>query len=159
MIPGRLAPGAKNMLEHVSHNYYWPRMRQLINNYVDTCGTCAQNKVPCHRPHGLLHPLPIPTSVWKSVLMDLIMELPLSNGYDSILVCVDRFTKMAHFIPADSNVMAEQVAQLNLWNVSRLHGLLPDILSDSRQQFTSRFTRRLLELCDINGNQSMAYYP
>jgi hypothetical protein len=91
--------------------------------------------------------------------MDLIVELPLSDGFDAILVCVDRFTKMAHFIPTNSNVTAEQAAQLYLRNVFRLHGLPSDIVSDRGQQFTSRFTRRLLELCDIKGNRSTAYHP
>ena len=59
--------------------------------------------------------------------MDLIVELPLSDGFDSILVCVDRFMKMAHFIPTNSNVMAEQAAQLYLRTVFRLHGLPSDI--------------------------------
>jgi hypothetical protein len=84
--------------------------------------------------------------------MDLIVELLLSDIYDSILVCVDWCTKMAHFIPTNSNVMAEQVAQLYLRNVFQLHGLPSDIVSDTGQQFTSRFTQCLLELCDIKGN-------
>jgi hypothetical protein len=151
--------GQKNTLEHVSRDYYWPRMRQFVNDYVNTCETCARNKVPRHRPHGLLHPLPIPTDAWKSVSMDLIVELPPSSGHDAIFVCVDRFTKMAHFIPTTSNVTAEQAAHLYLRNVFRLHGLPANIVSDRGQQFTSRFTRRLLDLCDIKGNRSTAYHP
>jgi len=63
-------------------------MQQFVNDYVNTCETCARNKVPRYRPHGLLHPLPIPTDVWKSVSMDLIVELPPSGGFDAIFVCV-----------------------------------------------------------------------
>jgi hypothetical protein len=151
--------GQKNTMEHVSRNYFWPGMRRFINDYVRTCDTCARNKVPRHRPHGLLHPLPIPTNAWKSVSMDLIVELPPSSGLNSILVCVDRFTKMAHFIPTNSDVTAEQAAKLYLNNVFKLHGLPGDIVSDRGQQFTSRFTRRLLDLCDVKGNHSTAYHP
>ena len=151
--------GQKNTLERVSRNYYWPGMRRMINDYVKTCDNCARNKAPRHRPHGLLHPLPIPTNSWKSVSMDLIMELPVSNGFNSILVCVDRFSKMSHFIPTNSDLMAEGAASLYLQNVFRLHGLPNDIVSDRGQQFTSRFTRRLLELCEIKNNYSTAYHP
>jgi transposase InsO family protein len=91
--------------------------------------------------------------------MDLITELPPSETYDAILVCVDRFTKMAHFIPTNSNVTVEQVASLYVKNVFRLHGLPKDIVSDHGQQFTSRFMKRLLELCDIKSNLSTAYHP
>jgi transposase InsO family protein len=91
--------------------------------------------------------------------MDLITELPSSETYDAILVCVDRFTKMAHFIPTRSNVTAEQAASLYMKDVFRLHGLPKDIVSDRGQQFTSHFTKRLLELCDIKSNLSTAYHP
>jgi len=91
--------------------------------------------------------------------MDLITELPPSEMHDVILVCVDRFMKMAHFIPTNSNVTAEEVASLYVKNIFRLHGLPKDIVSDRGQQFTSRFTKRLLELCDIKSNLSMAYHP
>ena len=30
---------------------------------------------------------------------DFVTDFPISNGYDSILVCIDRMTKMSHFIP------------------------------------------------------------
>ena len=38
--------GQKNTFEHVSRDYFWPGMRQFINDYVKTCDTCARNKVP-----------------------------------------------------------------------------------------------------------------
>src|SRR5579859_7418177 len=135
------------------------RMRQFVNDYINTCETCARNKVPRHRPHGLLPPLPIPTDAWKSVSMDLIVELPPSGGFDAIFMCVNRFTKIAHFVATTSNVTAEQAARLYLWNVFRLHGLPSNIVSDRGQQFTSRFTQRLLDLCDIKRNWSTAYHP
>jgi hypothetical protein len=134
-------------------------MRQFVNEFVNTCETCARNKVPRHRPQGLLQPLPIPTSAWHSVSMDLIVELPKSNGFDAIFVCVDRLTKMAYFIPTTSGISAEQTAALYIQQVFRLHGLPVDIVSDRGVQFTSRFTRRLLELYDIKGNRSTVYHP
>lgn len=151
--------GQQKTLELVSRDYYWPRMRQFVNEYIRTCDVCARNKMPRHTPHGQLHPLPIPEGPWHSVSMDFIVELPPSEGYDAIYVCVDRFTKMARFCPTNSNVTAEQSAQLYLRNVFKDHGLPVDIVSDRGQQFTSRFTRRLLELCEIKGNRSTAYHP
>ena len=156
-ISGHL--GQAKTLEIVSRNYFWPRMRQYINEYIQTCDTCARNKTPRHAPYGQLHPLPIPAGPWESVSMDYIVELPLSNGHDAIYVCVDRLTKMAHFCPTTSNVTAEQTAQLYLQNIFKHHGLPNNIISDRGTQFTSKFTRRLLELCDIKSNKSTAYHP
>jgi len=39
-------------------------------------------------------------------------KLPLVQGYDSILVVVDRFTKIAHFIPTTEKTSAERLTQL-----------------------------------------------
>ena len=151
--------GQEKTLELVSRDYYWPQMRRFVNEYVRTCDACAQNKAPRHRRHGELHPLPIPTGPWESVSMDFIVELPPSRGYDTIFVCVDRFTKMAHFCPTNTTITAEGTADLYLHHVFKHHGLPADIVSDRGPQFVSRFTRALLESCDIKGNRSTAFHP
>ena len=62
--------------------------------------------------------------------MDVITDLPLVNSYDSVLVVVDHFTKMAHFTPCSKNIFDEGKAHLLLTNVVRLHGLHDDVISD-----------------------------
>src|SRR5271155_4071218 len=126
--------GQEKTLDLVTREYTWPRIRAFVNQYIRTCDTCARNKTPRHRRHGQLQPLPIPPGPWKSVSMDFIVELPPSQGYDAIYVCVDRFTKMAHFIPTNSNVTAEQTADLYLRNVFKNHGLPNDVVSDRGTQ-------------------------
>ena len=102
-------------------------------------------------------PLPIPNGPWKSVSMDFVVQLPLSQGYDAIYVCVDRFTTMAHFVATNSNITAEGTAELYLRNVFKGHGLPEDVVSDPGSQFVAKFTRRLLELVEVKGNRSTAY--
>jgi hypothetical protein len=84
---GRL--GEAKILELITRNYYWPRMRQYVEDYIKSCDTCARNKTPRQRPHGPLHPLPIPPGPWTSVSVDFIVELPQSNGFDTIYICVN----------------------------------------------------------------------
>jgi Integrase zinc binding domain/Chromo (CHRromatin Organisation MOdifier) domain/Integrase core domain len=151
--------GQAKTLELVSRDYYWSRMRQYINEYLLSCDICARNKTPRHKPHGTLHPLPIPPAAWSSVSMDFIVELPESNGFNAILVCVDRFTKMAHFCPTTTNVTSEDTAELYLRYVFKHHGLPSDIVSDRGTQFVSHFSKRLYELCGIKHNKSTAYHP
>ena len=151
--------GEAKTLELITRDYYWPRMRQFVNEYIKSCDTCCRNKAPRTRPHGRLHPLPIPSAPWSSVSMDYIVELPPSHGYDAIYVAVDRLTKMAHFCPTSTHVTAEDTADLYLHHIFKNHGLPQDIVSDRGSQFVSKFTRRLLDLCDVKGNRSTAYHP
>ena len=90
--------------------------------------------------------------------MDLIVELPPSQGYDTIFVCIDRFTKMVHFCPTNTTIMAEGTADLYLCHVFKHYGLPMDIISDRGLQFMSRFTCALLESCDIKGNRFTAFH-
>jgi hypothetical protein len=152
-------PGEAKTLELVTRNYTWPRIRQFVNEYVKSCDTCARNKPSHERRHGMLRPLPVPGSPWSSVSMDYIVELPPSRGYNAIYVVVDRLTKMAHFCPTTTQVTAEETAELYLRNVFKHHGIPDDIVSDRGTQFLSKFTLRLLQLCDIKGNRSTAYHP
>ena len=91
--------------------------------------------------------------------MDFIVELPLAGGYDAVLVTMDCFTKMAHFLPMTSNVTAEQPMQLYYQHVWKLHGIPEDIVSDRGPQFISHFMQCLLQKPEIWGNRSMAYHP
>ncbi len=44
--------------------------------------------------------------------MDFITQLPKSNGYDAILVVVDRLTKMKHVMACHETCDAEEVTRL-----------------------------------------------
>jgi len=48
---------------------------------------------------------------------DFITKLPLAQEYDSILVVVDRLTKIVHFIPTTEKMLAEGLARLFRDNV------------------------------------------
>ena len=78
---------------------WWPGMRAMIEDYVRGCQTCAATKPELRKPAGLLHPLPIPERPWQVISIDFVGPLPkTADHFDMILVVVDKFSKMAHFI-------------------------------------------------------------
>ena len=90
-------------------------------------------------PAGKLMPNHIPYCRWQIISVDLIMELPQSHGYDSILVAVDRLSKRAHFIATMSNITSLGVARLFWDSIWKLHGLPEEVISDRGPQFMSNF--------------------
>ncbi|MBW0536883.1 hypothetical protein O181_076598 [Austropuccinia psidii MF-1] len=97
-------------------------MTQFINNYVTSCQHCSRNKNIHHKKFGLLKPLPIPNGPWICLSMDFITQLPLATSFDSILVLVDRFSKMAVFIPTMSSITSLDWAHLFIKNIFSKHG-------------------------------------
>jgi len=91
--------------------------------------------------------------------MDFIEGLPLSDGYDCILVVVDRLTKMSRFIPTLKTDDAPELAYVFLREIFAQHGLPADIVSDRGKLFTSEFWASLCDLLRIKSNLSTAYHP
>jgi Integrase zinc binding domain len=103
--------GRTKLLEAVQRYYWWPTVREEVEDYVRTCEQCQRNKAGTQLQAGLLQPLPIPERRWESISMDFITELPMTGkGHDAILVVVDRLSKYAHFIPTNTTVTAENLA-------------------------------------------------
>ena len=88
------------------------------------CDACKRHKVNTRMYAGKLRPLSIPRRRWESVSMDLIVKLPTTaDGHDSILVFVDRLSKMVHLVPTTESLNARSFAALFVNNVVRSHGL------------------------------------
>ena len=91
--------GSDKTYGQVSHFYLWPKMRSEVEKFVRRCRICQHAKGRSQNT-VFYTPLPIPTRAWNSVSMDFILGWPRTQmGNDSIFIVVDRFTKMAHFIP------------------------------------------------------------
>jgi len=83
----------------------------------------------------------------------------LAQEYDSILVVVDRLTKMVHFIPTTEKTTAGGLARLFRDNVWKLHSLPESIISDRGPQFAAGVMRELNAMLGIKSKLSTAFYP
>lgn len=138
--------------------FIWRGMKADVENFVRQCQICQQAKAERTHPAGLLQPLSIPKGAWQDITMDFIEKLPKSEGYDTILVVVDRFSKYAHFLPLKHPFSASQVAQVLLDNVIKLHGLPMSMVSDRDKIFTSSFWTQLFKIMGTKLSLSTAYH-
>lgn len=130
-----------------------------VKAYIQACSVCARCKPSRSAPSGTLLPLPIPQASWTHISMDFITDLPRSSGCTVIWVVVDRFSKMAHFVPLPGLPSARELADLFLNHVFRLHGAADDIASDRGVQFISRFWRSFCLRLGIKLSFSSWFHP
>lgn len=95
----------------VQEHFFWPKLIRDVSRIVGRCVTCKKAKMHGSNA-GLCTPLPIPSSPWEDVSTDFALGLTRTQrGKDSIFVVVDRFSKMAHFVPctktSDATYMAD----------------------------------------------------
>ena len=94
-------PGIKKMLQELRQKYYNPNLTQKVTKFVNNCEWCLRAKDvrketllpplqqiydPCDGPEDLME-------------IDLVGELPNSNGYRYILTACDVFTRYLFAVP------------------------------------------------------------
>ncbi|GLJ52905.1 hypothetical protein SUGI_1127050 [Cryptomeria japonica] len=134
-------------------------MQRDVIKYVEKCVVCQRDKGTSSNP-GLYQPLPIPNPPWECVSMDFVVGLPKTKSrFDSIYVVVDRFSKMAHFIPCKVTHDFGHIAHLFFKEVIRIHGLPISIVSDRDAKFIGHFLKTLWQRLGTNLSFSSAYHP
>ena len=109
--------GQWKMVELVTQNFWWLGVSKKVKQYVEGCNFCQRNKNHTEQLAGKLMPNSIPEKPWIHILADFITKLPIVQGYDSILVVIDRLTKMVHFTPTIEKTSAEGLVKLFRDNV------------------------------------------
>ncbi|PRP82731.1 hypothetical protein PROFUN_09816, partial [Planoprotostelium fungivorum] len=151
--------GSHKTKELVRRDYWWPKMYHTIESYVKSCDTCQRAKHSRKKQSGLLQPLEVPSDRWTSVTIDFMVELPECQGFNSIMVVVDRFTKMSHFIPCKNTITSEEAAWLYIDRVFWLHGIPEKIVSDRGTQFIAEFWMSFWKQMGTKHSMSTAYHP
>jgi hypothetical protein len=87
------------------------------------------------------------------------VKLPKSKGFDSIYVVVNRFTKMAHFIPTTEKASEDDLIDLHMRNVWKLHGMPLIHSTNQHGNFTLKYIRKMFKALGIEQRFSTAYHP
>jgi transposase InsO family protein len=87
------------------------------------------------------------------------VALPELKGHTQIMVVVDRFSKMVHFIALTETETAKDAVQAFLKEVLKLHGLPKSIILDRDTKWTSVFWDTLCGLLGIKKRMSTSFHP
>ena len=108
--------------------------------------------------------MPVSTHCWKDLLINFVTGLPMltnykRDSYDSILIIVNRLTKMIYYKPVKVTIDALGLAEVIIDIVVRYHGLPDLIITNQESFFTSKFWLLLCYFFVIKWKLSTAFYP
>jgi hypothetical protein len=131
--------GVPATIKRIQSLFAWPGLRKHVEQFVKSCATCQQAKPERVKYPGLLQPLATPSNAWQVISLDFVEGLPISHGFDCILVVVDLFSKYAHFVALKHPYTALSMAKIFMTQIYRLHGLPTALVSDRDKIFTVSF--------------------
>ena len=145
----------------MERDFWWPGLSVFVNNFVTGCAVCQQNKARMHPTTPPLSPISSTSSLpFKQLSIDLITDLPLSHGYDFLMVVVNHgLTKGVILAPCSKTVDVNGIAQLFFDHVFKCFGLHDTLISDHGPQFASAFARELARILKYDVRLSTAYHP
>jgi transposase InsO family protein len=115
--------------------------------------------VPRDHTPRLLQPLPVPDHPWQHISMDFKSFPRNKNGYNAILVVVDRLSKQAFSLPCFKTTTAKDIAELYIQHIYHTKGVPDTIVSDRGPQFISDFWREFYQILSVKLKLSTAFHP
>ena len=145
----------------LERDFWWPGLSTYMNKFINGCAVCQQNKMNTHPVCLPLNPILSTSSLpFKQLFVDLVTDLPLVNGQDSIMVMVDHgLMKGVVIIPCSKTIDVARVGKLFFENIFKWFGLHNTLISDRGPQFASALARELARLLKYDVRLSTTYHP
>ena len=131
-----------------------------VRQYVENFPVCQMEKSDHTLAKGKLQSTQILEEKWSEISIDFITDLPMSSGNkDTVLVTVDKATRMVHLAPCRKNITATALLDCCGVRLSNLHRIPRVIYSDRGAQFTANSWQELWRLMGTKLGYSTAYHP
>ena len=105
-----------------------------------------------------IKPNKIPEGIWETITMDFIVDLPVSQGYNSILTVIDHHSKAIILSLCHKTITAEQTSQLLVDNIWKRTRVPKAIILDQGPQFAAQVTQELWRKLGIKQKLSTAFH-
>ena len=151
--------GPEKLWQNLSQRFYWKRMRKDIVAYCQSCDVCQKTKPLNFGKFGFLISNPIPSRPYQSISMNFVVNLPWSNGFNTIYVVVDRLTKHASFIPTTTGLTAEDFSRLFVQKIICRFGIPESIITDRDPRWTSDFWKGVVKFLKTKMSLSSSHHP
>jgi len=133
-------PGRSRTLDILCLRFYWPGMRQHVEEYVRNCHKCQRVK-PRHEIKAPSGDVMEPTRPWEVVTMNVCGPFSLTaNKNRYVITFLDHLTKDVEVVPIKSTKAAE-CAWVYTTHVIARHGASSKLLTDKGRDFTSAFLK------------------
>lgn len=147
-------PGIEATTAKLKENYWWPKMRDDVEEVIRTCSTCIMNKPERARPAGQMHSFQY-FEPGKCVAIDCLGPITESlNGFKHIIVAIDMFTRFIE-TKAIPDVQSPTFA-LFLSEYCGRYGVPEQILTDQATTFCNAF---MGEICKVFGIEHLKSTP
>ena len=150
--------GFSRTFDHLQQWFYWPGMREDVQQWLLRCDKCGQYRTPTPVVRAPMQTIKVsqPMELWA---MDIMGPLPVTaQGNQYILVMSDHYTKWVEAAPIP-NQRAETVAQEFVKEVISRHGVPEKILTDQGGNFESDLMKKVFEVMGIEKLRTSAYHP
>ena len=137
-------PGTFKTIIACREKYYFPKMAQLIREWVISCEQCIRESRidPSLTRPPLQNPNEHITAPEDAIQIDLVPELPPSGGYENIVTAMDVFSRYLFAYPT-TNQDAKTITKV-LINIMTKHAYLPTtLISDKGTAFTSHVIKEV----------------
>ena len=138
---------ADKISELLDCKYYWKSMIKNIKEYINTCDICQRVKMKRHLSYDKLRSLFRFTNFWKEITMNFITDLSFSKWkeivYDLILVIVDHYMKMMHYLSMKKTLTVIELAELFFEKIALRYEISNDIIINKDYLFISTFWSKI----------------
>ncbi len=146
------------IIELLSQNYYFPDIYIYIKKYISIYDLYFHDKISWYLKYNEFTSFSILFDFWKDIFYDFIINFLEFNKCNSILIFIDCFIKISHFISCNKIIIAPEFAYIFFNYIIHFHDIPDSIISDYRSIFISQFWKILSKSLDLKKRLSIFFH-